>query len=92
MTKLLEGLRTKILNSFIYTFIASFCKWASGAYFFTPGIYNVYKVRHEMVQKMLWVSWAKSRVRHRRTARRARRSTPPPVHGRRPASPGPRRG
>jgi len=60
MTKLLEGLRTKILNSFIYTFIASFCKWASGAYLFTPGIYNGYKVRHEMAQKMLWVSWIKS--------------------------------
>lgn len=60
MTKLLEGLRTQILNSFIYTFIVSFCKWASGAYFFTPNVYKGYKVRHEMAQNMLFVKLSKS--------------------------------
>lgn len=57
MTKLLEGLRTNILNSFFYRFIASFCKWASEAYLFTPDIYKGYKKRNDMIGKMLLIKW-----------------------------------
>lgn len=55
MTKLLENLRQTILNSYIYIWIASFCKWASGAYFFTPDVYGYYKPRREMASNLLLV-------------------------------------
>lgn len=60
MIKLLAFIRTGILESFIYNFIAGFAMWASEAFFFRPKVYSGFGQVKEVAESSAILSFLQS--------------------------------